>query len=108
MKLDKNCELIWTKIKVRVSKDLYVGSFYRPPNNADAKYLDTIESYLAWIQTHNGAHLWVGDDFNIPGIDWTSENIKTKSFHRSECNQLLEISKNSMLDQLVLEPTRIT
>ena len=108
MKGDKNCELLWTKIKVRGSKDICVGSFYRPSNNADAEYLGTLESYLARIPTHNGAHLWLDGDFNLPDIDWTNENIKTKSFHTLECHQLLEISKNSMLDQLVLEPTRIT
>ena len=86
LKVDNNCELVWTKIKVRGSKDIYVGSFYRPPNNIDAEYLGTLESYLARIPTHNGTHLWLGGDFNIPGIPvyWTNENIKkrTKSFHR--------------------------
>jgi hypothetical protein len=51
------------KIKVRGSKDLYVGSFYRPPNNTDAEYLGTLESYLARIPTHNGAHIWLGGDY---------------------------------------------
>jgi hypothetical protein len=94
LKVDKNCELEWTKIKVRGSKDLCVGSFYRSPNNIDAEYLGTLESYLARIPTHNGAHLWLGCDCNLPDIDWTNENIKTKSFHTLECHQLLEISKN--------------
>jgi len=56
LKVYKNCELVWTKIKVRGSKDLYVGSFYTP-NNTDAEYLGTLESYLARIPTHNGAHI---------------------------------------------------
>jgi hypothetical protein len=81
LKVENNCELVWTKIKVRGSKDIYVGSFYRPPNNIDAEYLGTLESYLARIPTHNGAHLWLGGDFNLPGIDSTNENIKTKSSH---------------------------
>ena len=45
------------KIKVRGSKDLCVGSFYRPPNNTEAEYLGILESYLARIPTYNGAHL---------------------------------------------------
>jgi L-lysine 2,3-aminomutase len=35
-------------------------------------------------------------------------NIKHNSQHTAECHQLLDISKNVFLDQLVLEPTRIT
>jgi hypothetical protein len=50
----------------------------RPPNNTDAEYLGTLESYLARIPMHNGAHLWLGGDFNLPGIYWTNENIEKK------------------------------
>jgi hypothetical protein len=41
---------------------------YRPPDNTFAEYLGTLESYLARIPTHNGAPLWLGGDFNLPGI----------------------------------------
>jgi hypothetical protein len=57
---------------------------------------------------HKGAHIWIGGDFNLPGIDWQNVNIKHNSQHTAECHQLLDISKNAFLDQLVLEPTRIT
>jgi hypothetical protein len=81
LKVDNNCDFAWTKIKVGGSKDIYVGSFYRLPNNIDAEYIGTLESYLARIPIHNGAHLWLCGDFNLPDIDWTNENIKTKSSH---------------------------
>jgi hypothetical protein len=93
LKVDKNCELLWTKIKVRGSKDICVGSFYRPSNNADAEYLGTLESYLARIPTHNGAHLWLDGDFNLPDIDWTNENIKTKSFHTLNAINFWKLAK---------------
>ena len=108
LKVDNDCELVWAKIKVTGSKDLYVESFYRPPSITDPEYLSTLESYLSRIPTHNGAHLWLGGDFNLPGIDWPNETVKTKATNRSECSQLLEISKNLLLDQIVLDPTRIT
>jgi hypothetical protein len=93
LKVENNCELVWTKIKVRGSKDIYVGSFYRPPNNIDAEYLGTLDSYLTRIPTHNGAHLWLGGDFNLQGRDSTNENIKTKSSHKSETINFWKLAK---------------
>jgi hypothetical protein len=52
--------------------------------------------------------MWLGGYFNLSGIDWQTENIKHNSQHTAECHQLLDISKTAFLDQLVLEPTRIT
>ena len=50
---------------------------------------------------HNGSHIWLG-------IDWQNENIKHNSLHTAGYHQLLDITKNDHLAQLVLEPTRIT
>ena len=73
-----------------------------------ATYLDNLQTYLAKILAHKGAHIWLEGDFNLPGIDWQNENIKHNSQHTAECHQLLDISKHAFLDQLVLEPIRIT
>jgi hypothetical protein len=108
MKVDNDCEFIWAKLKIKGSTDLYIGSCYRPPDNRDSIYLDNLQTYLAKILAHKGARIWLGGDFNLPGIDWQNENIKHNSQHTAECHQLLDISKNAFLDQLVLEPTRIT
>ena len=72
-----------------------------------ATYLDNLQTYLAKILAHKGAHIWLEGDFNLPGIDWQNENIKHNSQHTAECHQLLDISNNAFLDLLVLEPTRI-
>ena len=108
MKVDNDCELIWAKLKIKGSKDLYIASCYRPPDNRDSIYLDNLQTYLANILTHKGAHIWLGGYFHLSGIDWQNENIKHNSQHTAECHQLLHISKTVFLDQLVLEPTRIT
>ena len=79
LKVFQDCELVWAKMKVQGSKDLYVGSFYKPPKIHGKEYLDTLNSYLARIPTHNGAHLWIGGDFNLADIDWESECIKAIS-----------------------------
>ena len=57
---------------------------------------------------HKGAHIWLGGYFNLFGIDWKHGNIKHNSQHTAEFHELLDISKNAFLDQLVLQPTRIT
>ncbi len=100
MKVDNDCELIWAKLKIKGSKDLYIASCYRPPDNRDSIYLDNLQTYLA--------NIWLGGHFNLSGNDWQNENIKHNSQHTAECHQLLDISKTAFLDQLVLEPTRIT
>ena len=108
MKVNNDCELIWAKFKIKGSKDLYMASCYRPPDNRDSIYLDNLQTYLAKILAHKGAHIWLGGYFNLFGNDWQHENIKHNSQHTAECHQLLDISKTAFLDQLVLEPTRIT
>ena len=108
MKVDNDCELIWAKLKIKWSNDLYIGSCYRPTDNRDSIYLDNLQTYLAYILAHKGAHIWLGGDLSLPGVDWQNENINHNSQHTAECHQLLDISKNAFLDLLVLEPTRIT
>jgi hypothetical protein len=105
MKVDNDCELIWAKLKIKGSKDHYIASCYRPPDNRDSIYLDNLQTYLAKFVAHKGAHIWLGGYFNLSGNDWQNENIKHNSQHTAECHQLLDISKTAFL---VLEPTRIT
>ena len=89
-------------------KKTSIASCCRPPDNRDSIYLDNLQTYLAKILAHKGAHIWLGGYLNLSGIDWQNENIKHNSQHTAECHQLLDISETAFLDQLVLEPTRIT
>ena len=58
---------------------------------------------MAWI-----SHIWLGGDFNLPGINWDSESVKPYATHSQESHQLLSVAKNCFLDQMVTEPTRST
>jgi hypothetical protein len=60
--------LICTEIKIQDTKDLYVGTFYRPPDKLDDEYLYRLRTYMNSIPTGNGVHLWLGSDFNLPDI----------------------------------------
>ena len=108
LKVDQVCELVWAKVKVHGSKDLYVGSFYRPPDNHDPEYLMRLQSYITRIPIHNDVHLWLGGDFNLADIDWGNECVKPYPAHGAQCQQLLNIAKDSFLEQVVTEPTRVT
>ena len=63
-----DCEAAWVKIKVQGSSDLYVGSFYRPPDKTNPEYLQELQSIMSRIPTDKGVHLWLGGDFNLPDI----------------------------------------
>ena len=106
LKVVQDCELAWANVKVQGSKDLYVGSFYKPPTIHEKEYLDTLNSYPARIPTHNGAQLLIGGDFyNLADIDWESEYIKPYPTNGTQCEQLLTIAKDAFLEQVVQELT---
>ena len=103
-----NCEAVWVKIMVQGSSDLYVGSFYGPPDKKNPEYLQELQSMMSRIPTDKGAHLWLGRDFNLPNITWEEESIVPYATNSAVSNQLLTIVKDMYLDQVVTEPTRIT
>ena len=43
LKAGDECEVVWAKIKVHGSKDLYIGLFYRPPANHDPDYIGHLQ-----------------------------------------------------------------
>ena len=103
-----DCEAVWVKIKVQSSSDLYVGSFYRPPDKNNPEYLQELQSIMSHIPTDKGAHLWLGGDFILPDITWEEESVVPYAINSAVSNQLLTIVKDMYLDQVVTEPTRIT
>ena len=60
------------------------------------------------IPTDKGAHLWLKGDFNLPDIIWEEENVVPYASYISISIQLLSIAKDSFLEQVVTEPTRMT
>ena len=67
--LDSNCEVIWAQVQLVGSKILTVGSFYRPPNMKDIRYLNELQESLSKIKNPNSGVLWLGGDFNFGNID---------------------------------------
>ena len=108
LKVDNNTdwEMVWAKVKIQSSTDLYIGSIYKPLDKGDQEYLQHYHSRITYIPTDKGAHLWISGDFNLPDIDWEEEIVKPNASNSSVCNQLL--TKDAHLYKIVTQPTRIT
>ena len=107
LKVDAHyCEMVRVHVQIPGATQLYIGSLYRPHDQNDPAYLDQLNTCLSRIPV--GAHTWLGGDFNLGDIDWETETVKPNRHKSGLCHQLLKISKDHFLDQLVLEPTRIT
>ena len=98
--------MVWVHVQIPGATQLYIGSLYWPHNQNDPAYLDQLNTCLSRIPV--GAHTWLGGDFSLGDIDWETETVKPNPYKSGLCHQLLQISKDHFLDQLVLEPTRIT
>ena len=70
--LDSESEIVWAKIDIPGLKDVYVCSFYKPIVN-DLHSIDGLIDSLSKIP--RTSHIWELGDFNLPHIDWESEQI---------------------------------
>jgi hypothetical protein len=69
IEVDADSEMIWVQIEMPGCKQILVGSFYRP-EHTDIEYLEKFGEYLNKLPTNSGGHIWIGRDFNLPGINW--------------------------------------
>ena len=53
-------------------------------------------------------HIWLGGDFNLCGINWENGSIRPKARNTKQCKQLLDISHDHALEQMVSKHTYIT
>ena len=83
-----DCEVAWAKVKVKGSGDLYIGSFYRPPDKTSPDYLQRLQSRLSRIPTDKVAHLWIGGDFNLHDINWEEETVLPYATSATVSNQM--------------------
>ena len=106
LRIDHDCEMTRVQIKVTGASSLYVGAFYRPPDSDNPDYLAQLDTCLSRIPEN--AHIWLSGDFNLADIDWTDNSLKGSATKPALCNQLINITADRFLQQLVSQPTRIT
>ena len=105
--LNSNCEIVWTKIHFARNKSIFFASYYRPPSDHLAS-LEALQASLTKLyrSQKNTPNVVIAGDFNLPDIDWNSQqttNTRTASKH----NKLLEIISEFGLQNMVNDPTRI-
>jgi hypothetical protein len=76
--LKTNCELVWAQLNISGSRSVCIGSFYRPPKT-ECEYLEELNTSLARAANKPNTQIWLGGDFNVPGMDWTSLSVKPGS-----------------------------
>ena len=59
------------------------------------------------IKRTNNEQIWLAGDFNLPDIDWDLLNTKPRGVAPGLSKQLIEITNDFGLEQVVGEPTRI-
>ena len=100
-----NCEIIWSKIKLKQCKDLYLASFYMPHRNLDdIKNLD--ESLSKLSQSKKSKHIILAGDFNCPSIDWDTLTVKPGAPDREVQQALLDVTSQHGLTQIHRTQTR--
>ena len=99
-----NTELLWVKINITGARSLYVGACYRPRAD-DSATLDSLNNSLSRINCEKSIVL-LGGDFNFPGWDWASSQLKPKSPCPSLHLKFGEMLNDYGLTQVVTEPTR--
>ena len=99
------CEIIWTKVKTKNYKDLYLSSFYMPHQNL--KDLKNLDSSLKKLSEHSKSkHILLAGDFNCPDIDWDTLTVRSNAPDHEIQQTLIDISIEHGLKQVHDQPTR--
>ena len=102
--LETNCEITWVKLETPGNKSTYIGVFYRPHEN-DSDSLENLNTSLEKLKNTN-SNIYIGGDFNLPGIDWNVGITKFNSRFKIQHDRFLEILNDHNLCQVVKEHTR--
>ena len=103
--LDSESEIIWAKIDIPGFRNVYVCSFYRPTKN-NQNSIDGLKDALSKVP--RTSHIWALGDFNLPHIDWETDQITHNCPCRSVYEAFIDTINDFSLEQVVKEPTRGT
>ena len=98
-------EIVWSKVRLRNDKHLYLCSFYMPHRYmSDIRKLD--ESLSSLSNTVKDKLIVVAGDFNCPDINWDTLSVNSGASDREVQQALINISINHGLTQIHNQPTR--
>ena len=102
--LSTDCELVWAQVQVKGAKSVLIGCYYRPPDDGDS--LQQLHASLCRIsQSPGSADIWLGGDFNLGDINWSTGSVAQYSNKGMLCRKLLDIVTDFSLSQVITEPT---
>ena len=100
------CELTFAQVDLLGCPKLIVGAFYRPPAS-DQDYFDSFDKITRLLITsHPNVHFWIGGDFNLPDVSWTSNSVPPGAKDSFICKAAVQLAQDAALTQVVDQPTR--
>ena len=105
--LNTDCELVWAQLQVKGSKSIFIGSFYCSPD--DKNGLEQLELSLSKLsEVAKSANIWIGGDFNLSDVDWSTNSVPKYATKGTLCQNLLNVTAEYSLSQMVTETTHHT
>ena len=99
-------EQVWARLSLQNTKDMYVGSFYRPPNVTREPFSELQNTTNILNERVRDKVIILGGDFNAKDVDWKTNTVRPGSTIKPVCEALLTFVEDSGLTQLQREPTR--
>ena len=94
--LTTNWEIVWSQINLPDCNKLFIGAYYRPHTN-DQLSIEELNLPLCNLKSQNSnVTIWLGSDFNAPGIDWQMLTLKNDCVYGSVHNSLIATTCNYM------------
>jgi len=107
--LDNKGEVVWAQVILRNQKKLFIGAFYRKPDNTldQLEYLDQSLSTIGKLTRNNvNSTTILAGDFNAGNIDWSTDSVKPNCDRAAIHNKLLSVLNDHHLEQQQKLPTR--
>ena len=103
--LTTNFEIVWAQINLPDCNKLFIGAYYRPHTNDQLSIGELNLSLCKLKSQNNNVTIWLGGDFNAPGIDWQTLTLRNDCAYGSVHNSLIATTCDYGLTQLVTEST---
>ena len=98
--------LIWVRVYLKHTQDIVLGCFYFPPMALISVSEDLQNSLHKVKSAYPTAKIFLGGEFNSPGIHWSNSSIADSYVSTSCREKLIEVSEEFCQEKLVSEPTR--
>ena len=101
-----NCENLWVEVKVRGTKPLLIGAYYKPKELDHESMYELKSSLDCILQSDKYSNILLSGDFNLPSMNWNDEATTPGCKNQSYYEQFLTIMKDCNLTQVIDRPTR--